>query len=213
MYHWVTETQGLVRILPTIFVCDAHTVVNIVGRKTASLSSGKPNHSPLPTPPPACPLLSPPSCDRLPSGSGCCSDWPVGGACVIHWLRGSSWLESLYLAFITLSTLGSRDVAVGPHADALMAFMIVYIILRLSTFAYLAADVGRFIFNAEFLKLIERHRMDRSIATLKDHFIVCGLGRRGTSICQYLHDRKQPFVVIDRDEAQLQSVRGAGLAV
>lgn len=129
-----------------------------------------------------------------------------GGACIIHWLRGASWLESFYLAFITLSTLGSRDVATGPHEDALMAFMIVYIILGLSTFAYLAADVGRFILNAEFRKLIERHRMDRSIATLKDHFIVCGMGRMGTSICQYLSDRRQPFVVIDKDEEQLNAI-------
>ncbi len=132
-----------------------------------------------------------------------------GGACVIHWLKGASWLESLYLAFLTLSSLGSRDVAEGPHAEALMAFMIVYIVLGLSTFAYLAADVGRFILNAEFRKLIERHRMDRSIATLKNHFIVCGLGRMGTSICQYLHDRQQPFVVIDTDEDQLAEVCGS----
>jgi len=128
-----------------------------------------------------------------------------GGACVIRWLRGSSWLESLYLSFITLSTLGSRDVAVGPNADSLMVFMIVYIVLGLSTFAFLAADVGRFILNVEFRKLIERHRMDRTIATLKDHFIVCGMGRMGTSICQYLSERNQPFVVVDRDEAHLQS--------
>ena len=128
-----------------------------------------------------------------------------GGAGVIHVLKGTSWLESLYLAFLTLSTLGSRDVAEGPNADALMIFMIVYIVLGLSTFAYLAADVGRFILNVEFRKLIERHRMDRTIATLKDHFIICGMGRMGTSICQYLSERQQPFVVIDRDEAQLQS--------
>ncbi len=131
-----------------------------------------------------------------------------GGACVIRWLRGSSWLESLYLAFITLSTLGSRDVAEGPHAEALMGFMIVYIVLGLSTFAYLAADVGQFILNAEFRKLIERHRMDRSIATLKNHFIVCGLGRMGTSICQYLDERQQPFVVIDTNQDYAESVCG-----
>ena len=131
-----------------------------------------------------------------------------GGACVIHWLRGSSWLESLYLAFITLSTLGSRDVAEGPHAEALMAFMIVYIVLGLSTFAYLATEVAQFLLNAEFRKLLERHRMDRSIATLKNHFIVCGLGRMGTSICQYLHERQQPFLVIDKDEDQLADVCG-----
>lgn len=128
-----------------------------------------------------------------------------GGALVIHLLKGTSWLESLYLAFITLSTLGSRDVAEGPNAEALMGFMIIYIILGLSTFAYLAADIARFILNAEFRKLIERHRMDRSISTLKDHFIVCGLGRMGQSICQYLSDRKQPFVVIDRDEKHLHA--------
>ncbi len=132
-----------------------------------------------------------------------------GGACVIRWLRGSSWLESMYLAFITLSTLGSRDVAEGPHENALMVFMMVYVVLGLSAFAYLAADLGRLILNAEFRKLIERHRMDRSIATLKNHFIVCGLGRMGTSICQYLHDRQQPFVVIDTDEDQLAEVCGS----
>lgn len=131
------------------------------------------------------------------------------GACVIHWLRGSGWIESLYLAFITLSTLGSRDVAVGPHSDALMVFMIIYIVLGLSTFAFLAADLGRFILNAEFRKLIERHRMERSIATLKNHYIVCGMGRMGTSICQYLSDRRQPFVVIDKDESLLESYCGS----
>ncbi len=132
-----------------------------------------------------------------------------GGAVVIHGLRGSSWIESLYLAFITLSTLGSRDVAVGPNEQALMGFMIVYIVLGLSTFAYLAADVGRFILNAELRKLLERRRMDHRIASLKDHFIVCGLGRMGTAICQYLDERKQPFVVIDTNEDNAESVCGA----
>ncbi len=65
-----------------------------------------------------------------------------GGALVIHLLKGTTWLESLYLAFITLSTLGSRDVADGPNSEALMGFMIIYIILGLSTFAYLAADIA-----------------------------------------------------------------------
>ena len=99
-------------------------------------------------------------------------------------------------------------MAEGPHAEALMAFMIVYIVLGLSTFAYLATEVAQFLLNAEFRKLLERHRMDRSIATLKNHFIVCGLGRMGTSICQYLHERQQPFLVIDKDEDQLADVCG-----
>lgn len=127
-----------------------------------------------------------------------------GGAATIRIFRGTSWLESFYLALVSLSTLGSRDVAQGPHERELMIFMIIYVILGLSTFAYLAADVGRFILSAEFRKHLERRRMDRNIASLKNHFIVCGLGLMGRAICDYLHHHNQAFVVIDTNDELLE---------
>lgn len=42
------------------------------------------------------------------------------------------------------------------------------------------------------------------IRTMKNHYIVCGLGRMGLTICNYLSRRKEPFVVIDNNEEKIQ---------
>jgi voltage-gated potassium channel len=45
--------------------------------------------------------------------------------------------------------------------------------------------------------------MQNAISKLKDHFIVCGQGRMGETICHYLHKRGKPFVAIDIVEEYL----------
>lgn len=42
--------------------------------------------------------------------------------------------------------------------------------------------------------------MQGRIRKLSRHFIVCGYGRMGQELCSYLHQRKQPFVIIDDNE-------------
>ena len=44
--------------------------------------------------------------------------------------------------------------------------------------------------------------MQRQIEKLRGHYIICGLGRMGRTIAEYLHSRKKPFVVVDIDEAR-----------
>ncbi len=41
--------------------------------------------------------------------------------------------------------------------------------------------------------------MERRINKLEGHFIVCGYGRMGRELCNYLHQRHQPFVIIDEN--------------
>lgn len=42
--------------------------------------------------------------------------------------------------------------------------------------------------------------MERRINKLEGHFIVCGYGRMGRELCNYLHQRNQPFVIIDEND-------------
>ncbi|MDF1742673.1 MAG: NAD-binding protein, partial [Gimesia sp.] len=56
--------------------------------------------------------------------------------------------------------------------------------------------------------MLEKRRMEKTISKLDDHFIVCGIGRMGQSICEYLHEREKSFVVIDSNEEHLQAVCG-----
>ncbi len=112
-------------------------------------------------------------------------------------LTGGSWLRSAYLAVITLSTLGSRDA--GDDA-AVMLFVMAYLSFGFGIFTYGAYQLGQMFVDIQFRRHLEKRRMERKIRKLSQHFIVCGMGRMGTTICEFLERRGQPFVVIDVNE-------------
>ena len=113
-------------------------------------------------------------------------------------LPDATWLDSLYQAVITLTTVGSRDGSGGTNEGKI--FIICYLTAGLSVFTYSAFQLGNAIVTASFRQVLERRRMEKEIAQLRDHAIVCGHGRMGQTICHYLKDRGQPFVVVEIDE-------------
>ena len=46
--------------------------------------------------------------------------------------------------------------------------------------------------------------MDKQIAQLKNHIIVCGCGRVGLQVVHELQEKNIPFVVVDKDESILE---------
>lgn len=126
----------------------------------------------------------------------------LAGTICFRFLTGQTWLDCLHLSVITLSTVGSRDAGDDP---ATRAFVIVYILLGLIFYSYAATRLGSFLLSDEFQRAIERRRMQKRIDGLSEHSIVCGQGRMGMTICRYLHERHEPFVVIDNDEDRLRS--------
>jgi voltage-gated potassium channel len=66
--------------------------------------------------------------------------------------------------------------------------------------------------EGQVLKFFGRHRMDKKIASFKDHYIVCGYGRVGRVVCEELHKMKSPFVVIERNPDLVEEMIGKGYA-
>jgi len=122
-----------------------------------------------------------------------------------------SWLNGVYLAVITLTTLGSRD-PMDPaiiHLDSrVQVFTIGYLLIGLGMFTYSAFLLGQWVISAQMRSVLERKRMQREkeISELSGHSIVCGQGRMGMTICEYLSARGKPFVVIDCDEERLEEM-------
>jgi voltage-gated potassium channel len=113
-----------------------------------------------------------------------------------------TWIDCLYITVTTLTTVGYRE-AVGLN-EAGRVFVVIYMMLGIGVVSYAAFQFGRFLFSTEMQQLLQRHGMDRAIAQLEDHYIVCGLGRMGYTIARHLHDRQKPFVVIDVDEERVR---------
>ncbi len=115
------------------------------------------------------------------------------------------WLHSLYMAVITLTTVGSIDAAPNKAGEV---FVMVYLVCGLGIFTYSAFQLGQFVVDAQLrsIQMRERRRMEKAIEELQNHFIVCGTGRMGRTICDYLQEREKQFIVIDVDEEVLVPV-------
>ncbi len=120
-------------------------------------------------------------------------------------LTGETWLECLYQSVIFLTTVGSHEPS--HLTPTIQIFVIGYLVAGLGIFSYAAFQIGQWILESRLRELVETRRMQKEIAKLRGHFVVCGTGRMGEIICQRLAERKRPFVAIEIDEARAQALR------
>jgi voltage-gated potassium channel len=106
-----------------------------------------------------------------------------------------SWLDAAYMAVITLTTVGYQEV--HPLSPAGRVFTMAYALGGVFTLFYVAMAMIRFTVSGEFQSILGRRRMERSLAEVRNHFIVCGYGRMGQYVCQQFEDEKLPYVVVD----------------
>ena len=113
------------------------------------------------------------------------------------------WLDALWLAVVTLTTVGAYD---HPLSDAGKLFAVGYLFCGLGVASYSLFALGQTVVSARFRRMWEERKMNQRIRRMDGHNIVCGLGRMGRGVCEYLARRDRPFVVIDRDEDRLEDV-------
>lgn len=114
-------------------------------------------------------------------------------------IGGPEWslLDSLYMTVITLSTVGYEEVVDISANPAARIFAIVFIVTCLGTIAFAVSSITSFIVEGELKNVLGRKKMEKEIAKLKDHYIVCGTDETAQTIIQELILTKKKFVVIE----------------
>jgi voltage-gated potassium channel len=106
-----------------------------------------------------------------------------------------SLFDALYMTVITLSTIGYMEV--HELSTAGRAFTMLLILGGVFTLFYTATEIVRGIVSGEVQDILGRQRMERSLAQLENHVIVCGHGRVGKLVCQEFSQHDTPFVTVD----------------
>ncbi|GAC1332164.1 MAG: potassium channel protein [Mycobacteriales bacterium] len=127
----------------------------------------------------------------------------VGGT-VGYIVLGFTFLEALYQTVTTITTVGFREVR--PLRTAGQVFTIVLILVGVGTALYTFGVLLESLIEGHLRDVIGRRRMDRTIAGMSSHVIICGWGRVGRATAHYIAAAGGEVIVIDRSEARLASV-------
>jgi voltage-gated potassium channel len=123
---------------------------------------------------------------------------------------GTTALDSAYMTVITLSTIGYGEIVDTSYSPALRIFNIFFIVLSLSTIAYAVSSVTAFIVEGELKNILGRRRMDKDIARLQGHYIICGGDDTAVTIIREMQATKKPFVVIEHDKSKIERLIAMG---
>jgi voltage-gated potassium channel len=133
------------------------------------------------------------------------------GTAGFHFVQGWGWFKALYTTLMTVSTIGA-----GPENELNgrgEIFNVILILMGVATVAFAIGTLTKAVLEFELGSFFGRRRMEKELSSLKNHFIVCGIGRVGRRVASEVAARKYPLVIIERDSARAAWAQERGFPV
>lgn len=118
--------------------------------------------------------------------------------------EGMPVFEAFYMTLITISTVGFSEIR--PLSDIGRGVTIIIIILGISLLTYTLGQVARIFVEGELRKILGRRKLEKQIAQLSDHYIICGYGRIGSIIAKELVQADIPVIVLDQNPDSIEAL-------
>ena len=119
---------------------------------------------------------------------------------------GFAVLDALYQTVTTITTVGFREVE--PFGRAEKLFTIVLVLAGVGTALYTFGVLLETLVEGRLTDHLGRRRMERRLSELRDHVIVCGWGRVGRTIADYVTGAGREVVVVDVRPDRIASAGG-----
>jgi len=119
------------------------------------------------------------------------------GTLSYSYIENWSYIDSLYMTVITLSTVGFREVHQLSSTGQL--FTVVLIVCGTGLVAYAAGSVIQLMVEGQFRQILGRKKLLQQISNLENHYIICGYGRIGNFIGNEFQAKPVEFVVVENN--------------
>lgn len=126
------------------------------------------------------------------------------GSVGYKYLLDINFLDALYMTVITISTVGFSEVAAMDNEAKLFSIFLIF--LSLGTVGYLFSSIMSSLLEGNLRLAWRKKRMEKSIAKLKDHYIICGAGETGLNAIKQFQKSSAEFIVIEKDEEKVNAL-------
>jgi len=126
----------------------------------------------------------------------------VAGTTGYRLVEGWPFADALYMTVITITTVGFMEV--HPLSAAGRVFTMLLSLGGVFTAFYLGTAIVASVVSGEMRGVFGRQRMERRLAELGNHLIVCGFGRMGHLVGAEFSSLRLPFVVIEKQDDLLE---------
>ncbi len=121
-----------------------------------------------------------------------------------HYIEKFTWIDSLYMTMITITTIGFGEVRPLDFEGKL--FTIVLITFSILVYAYSFTILSEFMLEGHFFKNLNRRRMKNKIAKLSGHTVLIGLGKHGKEAYKNLKQNRRSVVVVEKDPSKIEDM-------
>jgi voltage-gated potassium channel len=135
----------------------------------------------------------------------------LGGTIGYMAVEGWDLLDAFYMTVISLTSVGFGEV--HPLSPAGKIFTVLVILGGVAIVAMALGFGSRIVLEGQLERLMGRRKVEKGIARLRDHYIVCGYGRMGKVISQEFLKKPVPFVIVERDPEIFKSIDPGVLAI
>jgi voltage-gated potassium channel len=117
-----------------------------------------------------------------------------------------TYFDCAYMTSITLTTVGYGEVLDNMGQSGRM-FAMVLMWTGMGVTLYAISAITAFFVENNFSRILKERKMEKNIAALKGHIIVCGAGKTGFNVIRELHATKHAFVVIEGNRERLEWIQ------
>ncbi len=121
---------------------------------------------------------------------------------------GGKWsaFDCAYMTSITLTTVGYGEVLEEMGTGSRL-FAMVLMWSGMGVILYAVSAITGFVVEQNLSKLLRERKMEKRVAALRDHYIVCGAGKTGANVTREMINSRRPCVVIEIKPERVEWVR------
>ena len=110
---------------------------------------------------------------------------------------GASYLDCLYMTWITVVTVGYGEIIDLANNPAGRVFTMIIGTAGIANIWYSLSKLTVFIVESKFDEVLRRRKMQDRIEDMHGHYILCGIGRVGSNVAHELAVTERQLVAID----------------